>query len=60
MLAVGDGANDLELLESAAVACVVGTAAPAILAMADHVIGPPDRGGWAAVVELAGRPVGAA
>ena len=60
VLAVGDGANDLELLESAAVACAVDTATPAVLARADHVIGPPDRGGWAAVVELASRPVGAA
>jgi hydroxymethylpyrimidine pyrophosphatase-like HAD family hydrolase len=60
VLAVGDGANDLELLESAAVACAVDTAVPAILARADHVIGPPERGGWAAVLELAGRPVGAA
>ncbi|HSK36905.1 MAG TPA: HAD family hydrolase [Actinomycetota bacterium] len=58
VLAVGDGANDLELLESAAVACVVATAAPAIQAQADHLIGPPDAGGWAAVLELAGRPVG--
>src|SRR5918993_1407676 len=59
VLAVGDGANDLELLESAAVACVVDTAAPALLARADHLIGPPDTGGWAAVLDLAPRPVGA-
>jgi hypothetical protein len=59
VLAVGDGANDLELLESAAVACVVDTAAPALLARADHLIGPPDTGGWAAVLDLAARPVGA-
>jgi hydroxymethylpyrimidine pyrophosphatase-like HAD family hydrolase len=57
ILAVGDGANDLELLEGAAVACAVATASPAVLARADHVIGPPDRGGWAAVLDMVGRPV---
>jgi hydroxymethylpyrimidine pyrophosphatase-like HAD family hydrolase len=57
ILAVGDGANDLELLEGAAVACAVTTASPAVLARADHVIGPPASGGWAAVLEMVGRPV---
>jgi hydroxymethylpyrimidine pyrophosphatase-like HAD family hydrolase len=57
ILAVGDGANDLELLEGAAVACAVATAGPAVLARADHLIGPPDRGGWAAVLDMVGRPV---
>ena len=56
ILAVGDGANDLELLEGAAVACAVATAGPAVLARADHLIGPPDRGGWAAVLDMVGRP----
>jgi hydroxymethylpyrimidine pyrophosphatase-like HAD family hydrolase len=59
ILAVGDGANDLELLEGAAVACAVETASPAVLARADHVIGPPASGGWAAVLDMVGRPVGA-
>ena len=57
ILAVGDGANDLELLEGAAVACAVATASPAVLARADHVIGPPASGGWAAVLDMVGRPV---
>jgi hydroxymethylpyrimidine pyrophosphatase-like HAD family hydrolase len=57
VLAVGDGANDLELLDAAAVACVVAAAPPAVLARADHVIGPPASGGWAAVLDLVGRPV---
>ena len=56
ILAVGDGANDLELLEGAAVACAVATATPAVLARADHVIGPPASGGWAAVLDMVGRP----
>ena len=63
VLAVGDAVNDLELLEGAAVACAVATAAPAVLARADHVIGPPSSGGWAAVLDLVlglvGRPRGA-
>jgi hydroxymethylpyrimidine pyrophosphatase-like HAD family hydrolase len=59
VLAVGDGANDLELLEGAAVACAVATATPAVLARADHVIGPPASGGWAAVLDMVGRPLGA-
>jgi hydroxymethylpyrimidine pyrophosphatase-like HAD family hydrolase len=58
VLAVGDGANDLELLEGAAVACAVATATPAVLARADHILGPPASGGWAAVLDLVGRPVG--
>jgi hydroxymethylpyrimidine pyrophosphatase-like HAD family hydrolase len=57
ILAVGDGANDLELLEGAAVACAVATAGPAVLARADHVIGPPASGGWAAVLDMVGRPL---
>jgi hydroxymethylpyrimidine pyrophosphatase-like HAD family hydrolase len=56
ILAVGDGANDVELLEGAAVACAVTTAAPAVLALADHVVGPPASGGWAEVLALVGRP----
>ena len=55
ILAVGDGANDLELLDGAAVACAVATAPPAVLARADHLIGPPASGGWAAVLDLVGR-----
>jgi hydroxymethylpyrimidine pyrophosphatase-like HAD family hydrolase len=58
VLAVGDGANDLELLDGAAVACAVETAPAAVLARADHLIGPPDGGGWAAVLDLVGRPAG--
>jgi hypothetical protein len=37
------------------VACVVETAPPAVLARADHLIGPPASGGWAAVLGLVGR-----
>jgi hydroxymethylpyrimidine pyrophosphatase-like HAD family hydrolase len=54
VLAVGDGANDVELLEAATVACAPAGADPAALARADHVLGPPADGGWAAVLDLVG------
>jgi len=52
VLAVGDGANDVELLEGAKIACAVAGGHPAVLALADHVIGPPTAGGWATVPNL--------
>ena len=52
VLAIGDGANDVELLEAAAVPCTVATAAPAALARARHVLDPPAAAGWAAVLDL--------
>jgi hydroxymethylpyrimidine pyrophosphatase-like HAD family hydrolase len=52
VLAVGDGANDVELLESAKVACAVDGGHPSALAHADHVIAPPSAGGWAALLDL--------
>jgi hydroxymethylpyrimidine pyrophosphatase-like HAD family hydrolase len=52
VLAVGDGANDVELLGSASVACVVAGGSPDALTHADHIIGPPASGGWAAILDL--------
>jgi hydroxymethylpyrimidine pyrophosphatase-like HAD family hydrolase len=52
VLAVGDGANDVELLDSASIACVVAGGSPAALAHADHLIDPPSSGGWAAILDL--------
>ena len=52
VLAVGDGANDVELLEAAKVACAVAGGHAAALALADHVIDPPAAGGWAALLDL--------
>jgi hydroxymethylpyrimidine pyrophosphatase-like HAD family hydrolase len=52
VLAVGDGANDVELLEQAKIACAVAGGHPDALALADHVIGPPAAGGWTAVLDL--------
>jgi hydroxymethylpyrimidine pyrophosphatase-like HAD family hydrolase len=55
VLAIGDGANDVELLEAAAVPCTVATAAPVALARARHVLDPPAAGGWAAVLDLVAK-----
>jgi len=52
VLAVGDGANDVELLEGAKIACAVRGGHPAALARADHLVEPPEAGGWAAVLDL--------
>ena len=52
VLAVGDGANDVELLGAASIACVVAGGAPDALRHADHIIGPPGAGGWAAILDL--------
>lgn len=54
VLAVGDGENDLELLEAAAVACVVSDGCDSALALAHHVIEPAELGGWCAVLDLLG------
>jgi hydroxymethylpyrimidine pyrophosphatase-like HAD family hydrolase len=54
VLAVGDGENDLELLSSAAVACVPSDGCESALALATHRIPPAHSGGWASIVELIG------
>lgn len=51
VVAVGDGSNDIELLTNAALSLVPHPAHPAALACADHVIGAPADGGWAAVLD---------
>jgi hydroxymethylpyrimidine pyrophosphatase-like HAD family hydrolase len=52
VLAVGDGPNDLELLAQAAIAVVPQGSHEDALARADYIIGPPERGGWADIVEF--------
>ena len=52
VVALGDGPNDVELLGAAALALVPEDAHPAALALADVVIAPPERGGWAQVLDL--------
>lgn len=51
ILALGDGPNDLELLDNAAIALVPAVAHPAALERADHVIGAAADGGWVAVLD---------
>jgi hydroxymethylpyrimidine pyrophosphatase-like HAD family hydrolase len=52
VLAVGDGPNDVELLTRAAVAVVPEDAQTEALAVADHIVGSPTVGGWAAILDL--------
>lgn len=52
ILGVGDAANDIELLEGAARAVAVRSAAPEVLAVADELIDPPAHGGWVALLDL--------
>lgn len=52
VLAMGDGPNDLELLDGAAVAVVMADGHPDALARADHVVARSAEGGWAQVLDL--------
>ena len=52
VLAIGDGPNDVELLTHAAVAVVPEDAFPEALPLANHVVPPPDAGGWAQILDL--------
>ncbi|CAN5295669.1 Cof-type HAD-IIB family hydrolase [soil metagenome] len=52
VLAVGDGQNDLELLDAARVACVVSDGCDEALALAHHVLEPACDGGWSAVLDF--------
>lgn len=55
IVAVGDGENDLELLRAARVACAIKGGADQACAIADHLLAPPEDGGWAEVVNLLDR-----
>lgn len=52
VLAIGDGPNDVEMLEHAAIAVVPSDAHPSALGLADHVIGTAADGGWGDVLDL--------
>jgi len=52
VLAVGDGDNDLPMLAQAAIAVAVRGGSDRVLAAADHLIDPPNKHGWAALVDL--------
>jgi len=47
VLAVGDGHNDRELLAHAAISCAVVGGDAELARHADHLVGPPEVGGWA-------------
>jgi hypothetical protein len=57
VLAIGDGPNDLDLLDHAAVAVSFEGANPAAIALADYVLPPVSDGGWGGIVELLDRPI---
>ena len=54
VLALGDGTNDIELLDGAAIALVPEVAHRVALDRADHVIGAAADGGWVAVLDHLG------
>jgi hydroxymethylpyrimidine pyrophosphatase-like HAD family hydrolase len=54
VLAVGDGDNDVTMLDRAGVAVAVLGGTPAVLELADHLIDPPAQEGWAALLDLIG------
>jgi hydroxymethylpyrimidine pyrophosphatase-like HAD family hydrolase len=58
VLALGDGPNDVELLERAAVRVVPEVAHPAARALADHTIAVPQDGGWLQLPRLLADLVG--
>jgi hydroxymethylpyrimidine pyrophosphatase-like HAD family hydrolase len=52
VLAVGDGLNDVAMLQQAGTAVGVRGGAPQVLAVSDHLIDPPWSDGWTGVVDL--------
>ena len=50
--AVGDGVNDLELLEAASISIAVSGSYASQAADTEHLINPPEQSGWAAVPKL--------
>ena len=52
VLALGDGPNDVELLEQAIVRLVPANGSVAARRFADELIPPPDDGGWARVLDF--------
>lgn len=52
VLAIGDGPNDLELLDGAAIAVAPADSHPEALARADHIVPRAADGGWAGILDL--------
>lgn len=53
-VAVGDGANDMQMLEAAAFAVVPSDAPPEVQELADLIIPPNEEGGWAVLADALG------
>ncbi len=51
---VGDGHNDIEMLEAAKIAIVPDNAPPEIVALADATIPPNEAGGWEQIPDILG------
>ncbi len=54
VMAIGDGPNDLELLDNAAISVVPSDAHADARAHADHVVGCAADGGWADILDILG------
>lgn len=52
VLAIGDGPNDVELLENAACSVSLEGSHPSALDVATHVVSPVEDGGWAELLSL--------
>lgn len=52
--AIGDGHNDIEMLDAAAIAIVPNNAPPEIREIADHLISPNEEGGWEEIPSILG------
>jgi hydroxymethylpyrimidine pyrophosphatase-like HAD family hydrolase len=52
VLAVGDGLNDIAMLERSGVAVGVRGGAQEVIAISEHLIDPPGANGWVRVVDL--------
>lgn len=50
--AIGDGVNDLELLEAASISIAIANSHAAQAATPDHIIPPPEQSGWATIPSL--------
>ncbi|MCY3635168.1 MAG: HAD hydrolase family protein [bacterium] len=50
--AIGDGVNDLELLEAASISCAIAGSYASHAANAHHIIPPPEQSGWASIPKL--------
>jgi hypothetical protein len=52
VMAVGDGLNDIPMLQHAGVAVAVRGGAPETIAVSQHLIDPPTLSGWTQIIDL--------